>query len=63
VKDFAEGLAPLGTPQSFVQVGQSRRGGMTGRTYLIRFPQRAIRALDLRNAGWKVEQYQIATAN
>jgi hypothetical protein len=44
VKDFASGLAPLGTPQSFVQASQDLRGGMTLRVYIIRFPQKILRA-------------------
>lgn len=63
LKDFASGLSPLGTPQSFVQVGQSLRGGMTGRTYIIRFPQKVLRAWTYEMPNGKLEQYQIATAN
>ncbi len=63
MKDFASGLAPLGTPQSFVQVNQSLRGGMIGRTYIIRFPQRVIRAWTYEMPNGKLEQYQIATTN
>jgi len=43
VKDFAGGLAPLGT-QSFVQVNQGLRDGMTLRVCIIRFPQKVLRA-------------------
>jgi D-alanyl-D-alanine carboxypeptidase len=35
LKDFAGGLGPLGTPQSFVQSSQGLRGGMTLRVYVI----------------------------
>jgi D-alanyl-D-alanine carboxypeptidase len=63
LKDFASGLAPLGTPLSFVQVNQSLRGGMTERTYIIRFPQKVIRAWTYEMPDGKLEQYQIATAN
>jgi len=56
-------LAPLGTPQSFVRVGQSLRGGMVGRTFIIRFPQKVIRAWTYEMPDGKLEQYQIATAN
>src|SRR5439155_22012858 len=44
LKDFASGLGPLGKPQSFVQASQGLRGGMTLRVYLIRFPQKTLRA-------------------
>ena len=63
LKDFASGLAPLGTPQSFVQVGQTLRGGMIGRTFIIRFPQKVIRAWTYEMPNGKLEQYQIATQN
>src|SRR5713226_1522861 len=63
LKDFASSLAPLGTPQSFVQVNQSLRGGMIGRTYIIRFPQKVIRAWTYEMPNGKLEQYQIATQN
>ncbi len=63
LKDFASGLGPLGTPQSFIQVGQSLRGGMTERTYIIRFPQKVIRAWTYEMPDGKLEQYQIAAQN
>jgi len=56
-------LAPLGTPQSFVQASQGLRGGMTLRVYIIRFPQKVIRAWTYEMPNGKLEQYQIATAN
>ena len=64
MKDFAEGLTPLGTPQSFAQASQGLRGGMTLRVYLIRFPQqKVLRAWTYEMPDGKLEQYQIATAN
>jgi D-alanyl-D-alanine carboxypeptidase len=63
LKDFASSLSPLGTPQSFVQVGQSLRGGMTGRTFIVRFPQKVIRAWTYEMPDGKLEQYQIAPQN
>ena len=61
--DFAAGLGPLGQPQSFMQTGQSLRGGMIGRSYLIRFPQKTIRAWTYEMPDGKLEQYQIAVVN
>ena len=61
--DFASGLGPLGTPQSFTQTGQSLRGGMIGRSYLIRFPQKTIRAWTYEMPDGKLEQFQIAVVN
>jgi D-alanyl-D-alanine carboxypeptidase len=62
LKDFASGLAPLGAPQSFEQISQGLRGGMTLRVYLIRFPQKTLRAWTYEMPDGKLEQYQIAPA-
>jgi D-alanyl-D-alanine carboxypeptidase len=61
--DFASGLGPLGAPQSFTQTNQSLRGGMIGRSYSIRFPQRTIRAWTYEMPDGKLEQFQIAAVN
>jgi hypothetical protein len=61
LKDFASGLAPLGTPQAFIQTGQGLRGGMTLRVYRIRFAQKTLRAWTYELPNGKLEQYQIAT--
>lgn len=58
--DFASTLAPLGTPQSFVQVSQQNRGGMLERVYIARFPRRALRVWTYEMPDGKLEQYQIA---
>jgi D-alanyl-D-alanine carboxypeptidase len=63
LKDFAAGLGPLGTPQSFIQASQGLRGGMTLRVYIIRFPQKALRAWTYEMPDGKLEQYQIAAQN
>ena len=63
LKDFASGLGPLGTPQSFVQASQGLRGGMTLRVYIIRFPQKTLRAWTYEMPDGKLEQYQIAAQN
>jgi len=63
LKDFAAGLAPLGAPQSFVQASQGLRGGMTLRVYIIRFPQKTVRAWTYEMPDGKLEQYQIAAQN
>ncbi len=63
LKDFASGLAPLGTPQSFIQASQGLRGGMTLRVYIIRFPQKVLRAWTYEMPDGKLEQYQIAMQN
>jgi len=63
VKDFASGLGPLGKPQSLVQASQGLRGGMTLRVYVIRFPQKILRAWTYEMPDGKLEQYQIAAQN
>ncbi|MDP9362017.1 MAG: beta-lactamase family protein [Acidobacteriota bacterium] len=62
VKDFAASLAPLGTPQEFVQSAQSLRGGMTLRRYRIKFPNKTLRLTTFIMPDGKIEQYQIAAA-
>jgi D-alanyl-D-alanine carboxypeptidase len=63
LQDFASGLGPLGTPQSFTQASQGLRGGMTLRVYIIRFPQKVIRAWTYEMPDGKLEQYQVAAQN
>jgi D-alanyl-D-alanine carboxypeptidase len=63
LQDFAAGLGPLGTPQSFTQASQGLRGGMTLRVYIVRFPQKVLRAWTYEMPDGKLEQYQIATQN
>jgi len=60
LKDFASGLEPLGTPQSFMQTRQGLRGGMTLRVYQIKFATRTLRAWTYEMPDGKLEQYQIA---
>ena len=60
--DFAAGLGPLGTPQEFEQASQSLRGGMTARSYRIRFPSRTLRLTTFVMPDGRLEQYQIAAA-
>src|SRR5215813_8907430 len=63
LQDFATGLGPLGEPQSFTQASQGLRGGMTLRIYLVRFPQKTLRAWTYEMPDGKLEQYQIAAQN
>ena len=61
LKDFASGLSPLGAPQQFVQINQGLRGGMTLRSYRIRFVNnRVLRAWTYEMPDGKLEQYQIS---
>jgi len=60
--DFAAGLGPLGTPQAFEQANEALRGGMTARSYRIRFPLRTLRLSTFVMPDGRLEQYQIAAA-
>ena len=60
--DFAAGLGPLGTPQEFEQANESLRGGMTARSYRIRFASRTLRLSTFVMPDGRLEQYQIAAA-
>jgi hypothetical protein len=61
LSDFASSLAPLGTPTSFVQTGQSLRGGMQYRNYRLTFPGgRTLRVWTFETPDGKLEQYQVA---
>jgi len=63
LKDFADSLGPYGDPQSFDQVAQSLRGGMTLRVYIARFSNgKALRIWTFELPDGKLEQYQIASA-
>jgi D-alanyl-D-alanine carboxypeptidase len=59
IQDFAAGLAPLGTPTSFTQTGQSDRGGMTFRGYHVKFSQKAVDIWTRQMPDGKLEQYQV----
>jgi len=59
LKDFASGFAPLGSPQEFTQVAQELRGGMTMRSYRIKFPSKTLRAWTYEMPDGKLEQYQV----
>jgi D-alanyl-D-alanine carboxypeptidase len=60
LKDFSSSLGPLGAPTGFVQTRQSLRGGMTGRSYRVTFPNRVLRVWTFEMPDGKLEQYQVA---
>lgn len=60
LQDFASSLAPLGTPQEFVQTRHELRGGMVLRVYRLKFPDKTLRAWTFEMPDGKLEQYQIA---
>jgi D-alanyl-D-alanine carboxypeptidase len=63
LEDFKTSLGPLGRADSFTQTSQSLRGGMTGRVYIVRFPQKTIRAWTYEMPDGKLEQFQVAVGN
>ena len=60
LKDFASGLAPLGTPLEFTETRQQARGGMLLRVYRVKFAQKALQAWTYEMPDGKFEQYQVA---
>jgi len=60
LKDFAASLGPLGTPQEFTQTRQSLRGGMTLRSYRVKFPNKTLRAWTFAMPDGKLEQFMVA---
>ncbi len=60
LKDFAAGLGPLGVPQAFSQLGSSLRGGMTERTYQVKYQGKDLLIIIYEMPDGKIEQYMIA---
>jgi D-alanyl-D-alanine carboxypeptidase len=60
LKDFASGLAPLGTPLEFIETRQQARGGMLLRVYRVKFAQKTLQAWTYEMPDRKLEQYQVA---
>ena len=60
LRDFASGLAPLGTLQGFQQLATRFRGGMRLRVFRATFAQRALRVWTYQMPDGKLEQYQVA---
>jgi CubicO group peptidase (beta-lactamase class C family) len=61
LKDFADSIGPYGAMQSFTQVNQGLRGGMTARTFIARFANgKSLRAWTFEMPDGKLEQYQVA---
>ncbi|HKZ00827.1 MAG TPA: serine hydrolase domain-containing protein, partial [Pyrinomonadaceae bacterium] len=63
LEDFKSSLGPLGKWESFTQTSQSLRGGMVGRTYIVRFKDKTIRAWTYEMPDGKLEQFQVAVGN
>jgi CubicO group peptidase (beta-lactamase class C family) len=60
LKDYSASLSPLGDPQSFAQTSVSQRGGMTHRSYQVKYPQKALRINIYEMPDGKFEQYLIS---
>jgi D-alanyl-D-alanine carboxypeptidase len=59
VEDFASSLKPLGTPTSFKQASEGKRGGMTFRVFNAGFPGRQVRVTVYEMPDGKLEQYLV----
>ena len=59
VEDFASSLKPLGTPTSFKQGSEGKRGGMTFRVFNVGFPGRQVRVTEYEMPDGKLEQYLV----
>jgi CubicO group peptidase (beta-lactamase class C family) len=59
VEDFASSLKPLGTPTSFKQASEGKRGGMTFRVFNAGFPGRQVRVTEYEMPDGKLEQYLV----
>ena len=59
VADFAASLKPLGTPSSFKQTVEEKRGGMTFRVFDAGFPGRQVRVTTYEMPDGKLEQYLV----
>lgn len=59
LSDSAESLKGLGAVETFRQTGASLRGGMTVRSFQIRFKEKSLRLVTLTLADGKLEQYLV----
>jgi D-alanyl-D-alanine carboxypeptidase len=58
--DFGSSLGPLGKPASFTLQSDGLRGGMTLRSFSIKFAEKSLRLTTFTLPDGKLEQYQIA---
>jgi len=59
VDDFSSSLKPLGTPISFRQTAEEKRGGMTFRSFTANFPNKQVRVTVYEMPNGKLEQYLV----
>ncbi len=60
LQDFAASLGPLGTPEDFVQIRQTLRGGMIMRMYRVKFPKQTLQVWTYELPNGQLEQFQVA---
>jgi CubicO group peptidase (beta-lactamase class C family) len=60
LKDYADSLGPLGTPDAFTASRTSLRGGMTARIYEVKYPKKNLVIIIYQMPDGKIEQYLIA---
>src|SRR5271167_2732675 len=60
LKDYASSLGPLGAPQSFTQASASLRGGMTERSYEVKYPAKNLILIIYEMPDGRFEQFLIA---
>jgi hypothetical protein len=63
LKDFADSLKPLGAPQSFSQVMEEKRGGMTFRSFRVEFSGKQVRVTTYEEPDGKLEQYLVSAVD
>jgi D-alanyl-D-alanine carboxypeptidase len=59
LRDFAEGLRPLGAPLQFEQAAQQDRGGMTFRRFDLKFAKKTLQIWERDMPDGKIEQFQV----
>jgi D-alanyl-D-alanine carboxypeptidase len=59
LRDFAEGLRPLGAPLQFEQSAQQDRGGMTFRRFDLKFGKKNLQIWERDMPDGKIEQFQV----
>ena len=63
LRDLANGLHPLGSPQSVTQSSRSERGGMIYRNFAVKFAHKSVEIWQYALPDGKIEQFQIMPAD
>jgi D-alanyl-D-alanine carboxypeptidase len=63
LQDFASSLGPLGEPQDFTQIGEQGRGGMTFRSFNVKFAKLTLNITIYEMPDGKLEQYLVGPGN